>query len=570
MVKFASAEFIISAVNRTERTFAQIGKNVDNMDRRFSRLGSSIGRIGPILATAFVGKQIADTITTFEKLEASLRTVTGSADNAKGVFTILQEFAAATPFQLEEVVAAFIKLKALGLEPSEEALRSYGNTAVAMGKSLNQFIEAVADAATGEFERLKEFGIRAKVQGEQVTFTFQGVSTTVGKNAAEIEAYLRSIGQVQFAGAMEEQAGTLNVALSNMSDAFSRLVKSIGDAGLTDLLISIANGVKFLAEQITASIEPFKLGFEFFIAELQKFANNFIATLIGIGDAIAAFVEGVAARFSALGEDIGNFLSNPLEGFSFENTKQVLEEGLVDSMQTAFDEMIMTAQEANKQIDMEMEASADKVVASMEKKINSLEDLAKKSEEVVNKAEQKTGESQDKMKKKSEDTTSQMEKDFENLGKKVEDDLVGALDAIGGKFESFGDFAKSILSDINQILLKAALQSLGVTGPGGLIEGLFGSLGGLFGGFFAEGGKVGANKPVVVGEEGPELFVPGTSGSIIPNNRLAMAGGGGRINNSNVIIHMNVHTPDVRGFRKSGNQIAADMARQIERSRRNL
>jgi hypothetical protein len=62
-------------------------------------------------------------------------------------------------------------------------------------------------------ERLKEFGIKAKSQGDQVTFTFQGVSTTVGKNSREIEAYLRSIGDVQFAGAMEEQADTLNVSL---------------------------------------------------------------------------------------------------------------------------------------------------------------------------------------------------------------------------------------------------------------------------------------------------------------------------------------------------------------------
>ena len=35
-----------------------------------------------------------------------------------------------------------------------------------MGKSLNQMIEAVADATTGEFERLKEFGIKARTHGE--------------------------------------------------------------------------------------------------------------------------------------------------------------------------------------------------------------------------------------------------------------------------------------------------------------------------------------------------------------------------------------------------------------------
>jgi uncharacterized membrane protein YqgA involved in biofilm formation len=47
-----------------------------------------------------------------------------------------------------QFINAFIKLKALGLQPSKEALTSYGNTATAMGKSLDQMIEAVADAST--------------------------------------------------------------------------------------------------------------------------------------------------------------------------------------------------------------------------------------------------------------------------------------------------------------------------------------------------------------------------------------------------------------------------------------
>jgi hypothetical protein len=58
-----------------------------------------------------------------------------------------------------------------------------------------------------------------------------------------------------------------------MGDAFSKLVKAIGDAGLTDILIFIADKVKWLAQVITDSIEPFKLGFKAFIAEVIKFGN---------------------------------------------------------------------------------------------------------------------------------------------------------------------------------------------------------------------------------------------------------------------------------------------------------
>ena len=48
----------------------------------------------------------------------------------------------------------------------------------------------------------------------------------------------------------------------------------------------------------------------------------------------------------------------------------------------------------------------------------------------------------------------------------------------------------------------------------------------LFAGFRAEGGPVNAGSPYVVGEEGPELFVPRSSGSIVPNGAMGSSGGG--------------------------------------------
>ena len=180
----------------------------------------------------------------FEKLHASLKTVTGSMQGADQAFKMIEDFASETPFNVEQITEAFIKLKALGLDPSADALRSYGNTASAMGKNLMQFVEAIADAATGEFERLKEFGIKARTQGEKVSFTFQGVTTTVGKNAAEIETYLRKIGKVQFAGAMSDQMKTLNGIFSNIQDNCSKLAREVGAGGLNDAIRDVATSLK--------------------------------------------------------------------------------------------------------------------------------------------------------------------------------------------------------------------------------------------------------------------------------------------------------------------------------------
>lgn len=179
----------------------------------------------------------------FQKLKSSLQTVTGGAQQADQAFKLIENFATTTPFALEEVIGSFIKLKALGLDPSREALNSYGNTASAMGKSLDQMIEAVADASTGEFERLKEFGIRASTQGDQVAFTFQGITTTVQKNAAEIEGYLMSIGNNQFGSAMADQMNNMTPAFSNFGAALDGLKVAIGESGLNQAITDIVNNL---------------------------------------------------------------------------------------------------------------------------------------------------------------------------------------------------------------------------------------------------------------------------------------------------------------------------------------
>jgi hypothetical protein len=282
----------------------QAETKIDGFARRTS---NNLNKLAAVWAATFAIRGLVDVITQFEKLEASLRTVTGSAELAAKRFSALQEFAATTPFQLTEVVDAFIKLRALGLTPSEDALRSFGNTAIAMGKSLNQFIEAVADATTGEFERLKEFGIKARVQGEQVKFTFQGVTTEVGKNAVEIENFLRGIGNVQFAGAMKEQADTLNVALSNLEDSFNKLVKEIGDAGLTDTLVFLADTLKGVVELAQQSVK----GFRFMGLAVQEFGaniNSVILDLLGFDEASKKSLEDARAfveEMRALNQDGG-------------------------------------------------------------------------------------------------------------------------------------------------------------------------------------------------------------------------------------------------------------------------
>ena len=162
----------------------------------------------------------------------------------------------------------------------------------------------------------------------------------------------------------------------------------------------------------------------------------------------------------------------------------------------------------------------------------------------------------------------------------MENSIADSLNAMEGGFDSFGDFAKSFLSDLNSALIEFALKDLGISGKGGIIDDIFGGITGLFGGsgggggfgdifsgissffggFFADGGTLKRGQFGVVGERGPELAFAGNGPlSIMPNMGAAP-----------VTVNMNISTPDAQGFRQSQGQIAAEMARSIERARRNL
>lgn len=199
-----------------------------------------------------VGRQVVQAQREFDKLNSSLITATGSTKSAGEAMKALQAFAARTPFSLQEVTEGFLKLRNLGLTPSERALESYGNTSAAMGKNLTQLVEAVADATTGEFERLKEFGIKAKQQGDSVSLTFQGTTTKIGNNAAEIEEYLTRIGEVNFAGGMARQADTLDGDLSRLSDTWNQTLVSFSQGGFGDVVRSSIGALSGSLEDLAA------------------------------------------------------------------------------------------------------------------------------------------------------------------------------------------------------------------------------------------------------------------------------------------------------------------------------
>jgi len=136
----------------------------------------------------------------------------------------------------------------------------------------------------------------------------------------------------------------------------------------------------------------------------------------------------------------------------------------------------------------------------------------------------------EELKEKAQDTFGAMQDIGVRAMGGLEDSIMGIIDGTKSAKEAFSDMARSILNDLIRMQIQQS-----ITGPlsGFLNEGL-GSLfsGGDSGatfisGFagapargFAEGGVTSSRRPYMVGEKGPEMFVPNTTGRVVPNNAL--------------------------------------------------
>ena len=130
---------------------------------------------------------------------------------------------------------------------------------------------------------------------------------------------------------------------------------------------------------------------------------------------------------------------------------------------------------------------------------------------------------------------------FETFTRGVEDVFVKFVQT--GKL-SFKDLANSMIAEFARIQAKKMLTGLFDMGGGssGGFGSLFSGIGKLFG--FAGGGSPPVGKASIVGERGPELFVPRSAGTIIPNNQLGMAG-----QVINTAVSYNISAVDAQSFK---------------------
>ncbi len=118
--------------------------------------------------------------------------------------------------------------------------------------------------------------------------------------------------------------------------------------------------------------------------------------------------------------------------------------------------------------------------------------------------------------------------------------------------DSWADSLTNALNALAKVLFQAGLGLLAGDDGKGFFSFLTGGLGRR-----AAGGPVTSGSPYIVGERGPELFVPGRSGTIVPNNKL---GGGG----TSVVVNVDASGSKVQGDDQQGNQLGRVIAAAVQ------
>jgi hypothetical protein len=134
---------------------------------------------------------------------------------------------------------------------------------------------------------------------------------------------------------------------------------------------------------------------------------------------------------------------------------------------------------------------------------------------------------------------------YDSIASSIETGIVGAIEGAINGTKTLGDVARSVFSEIQRSLIRFGVNAF------------LGGLPGIGGFFRAEGGPVSRGRSYIVGERGPELFTPGSSGMITPNHQL----GGG---STSVVVNVDASGSNVEGDEEEGRALGVALSAAIE------
>ena len=574
---------------------------LNGVQSQTNKLQSSFNGLRNAIAVTGIGliaRQAVNTSATFEKLNVRLGLLTKSgSDFAKSqkIATDAQKaFGLSAVEALEGVTDITARLAPLGTSVEDirtvffgfnTAAKLAGASAIESSNAFRQLAQALGSGrlAGDEFRSISEQvpTVLAPI-AEELGVTIGELKGLAAEGKLTSDVVLRALGRVG-----REGSGFLQQLIRNdptqvfkdFSNATEDLSRAFGD----QLRPAVESVTKLLTELIIKTTEFVNSPIGQTALILTAIAGaaktvSVILPLVSAGLIKVAAAGGVATialnaiPFVAIAGLIGGVVTQLI--------KQRQEQDKVTEAIKKGEKAQLEALEADLGIKMAKEiaiinnSNSKQAINAAERRLALLKDQMKPIKErldtvIAENAElDKANKLEAERKKKIEESkkaAEELRKKFTAIGEEIETSIKDNLrEAITGA-QSFGDAMTNVLNRIRDKIIDAQLDKLfdgfaENVGKGaakkGDGKGIGGFIGSILGGLFAEGGNPPVGKPSIVGEQGPELFVPRSAGTIIPNNQL----GGGVVVN----VSVDASGSSITGSDQKGNEFGQELAIVIQ------
>ena len=450
--------------------------------------------------------------------------------------------------------------------------RLAGDEFRSISEQIPTLLQPIADELNVPIGKLKELAAEGKLTSDVVLRALRTIETEGAASLKELVANDPTQIFKNFSNATEDLSRVIGKELRPAVEGATKILTKF-ITKLTEFIESDAGRATLLLAAIAGSIKAIAVAAPLAGAAVSAFAIKVGAlkiAVLGLSGALAA--SGIGAFALALG-----FVTTKI--IETRRKQKELNDAIAGGSGEEVEKALKKQRDILEEIDKRLINANGRTKKNLEEKrkevaldIKMLEGRNKtlESDKLINeKLEERVGiqkESIDEIKKQQEETDKLKDK-MTAVGEEIESSIKNNLrDAITGA-KTFGEAMTGVLNRIRDKILDAQIDKLiggfgeafGAGASGGEKKGLGGFLGGILGGLFANGGQPPVNKISVVGERGPELFVPTSKGTIIPN------GGFGGESTTNVItVNVDAKGSSVQGQDAQGNELGQQIAIAIQ------
>jgi tape measure domain-containing protein len=535
------------SVRRNNKRFRETGAAARTASAGVNRLGAAVRKL---LIGFSLFKTASFVIFNTQQIESqrkSLEVLTGSLEDTNEIIAEIQAFGAVTPFKSSDLIETTKRLKAFGFETEElvDVTKRLADVAGATGADLGGIatafgqIQAKGRLQGEELLQLQERGVSLQDELQKMYgFTADQFRKALEGGRISADAVNLALQRItdaggKYANGAIAQSTTLAGKFSTLVDGVETLARTFGEV-LDPVLKGVLNNAITVINTINKAINLGKiqtgLGLDKAarkrILDQAKIEAAEIVNLRNIKDPFernAVFQQLVAERELDLTKKFG-FQTGQLQvEIDAPQTEDVTVPKLLKQTKTEtseFDKQVKLIERKNELLTARLEGN-EKEIEQKHREMDLVAEIGIFEAAKIFKLQDGTRklQEQNRVLDRQKELFTQI---GDNIATGITDALVGAIEGTRSLGEAARGILKGIASDLLRLGINTLLKNTGI--------GLFANLPGL-----ANGGSAQAGRSYLVGEKGPEIFTPKSSGTVIPNNQIGGAGGG-IVNNINVNV----------------------------------